>query len=84
MLTFVQEEAFQEAHFANNMWMRATTTTPQITSYWLGYEQHQALFKEVQAARGEAFELPAYLDALVAEGGIPVAAYRELMLESDG
>jgi hypothetical protein len=62
------------------MWSRATTSAPQITSYWLGYEQHRSLFEDVKAARGEDFVLKEYLDAMVAEGGIPVSAYRELLL----
>ncbi len=80
VLAFVQEEALQEAHFAANMWSRAISTTPQITSYWLGYEQHQALFREVREARGDRFVLREYLDAVVARGGLPVSAYRELLL----
>ncbi|MEM9384470.1 MAG: DUF885 family protein [Pseudomonadota bacterium] len=77
---FVQEQALQEAHFAGNMWNRAITTSPQLTSYWLGYEQHQALFREVREAFGERFVLREYLDAVVAHGGLPVSAYRELLL----
>jgi uncharacterized protein (DUF885 family) len=80
VLAFVQEQAFQEAHFAANMWMRAITSAPQITSYWLGYAQHRALFEDYRSARGDAFDLRQYLDAMVAQGGIPVAAYRELLL----
>ena len=37
VLRFVREEALQDEQFAANMWMRAITTSPQITSYWLGY-----------------------------------------------
>lgn len=80
VITFVQEQALQEAHFAANMWNRAITTSPQLTSYWLGYEQHQALYREVREAFGERFVLREYLDAVVARGGLPVSAYRELLL----
>ncbi|MEO0974564.1 MAG: DUF885 domain-containing protein, partial [Pseudomonadota bacterium] len=62
------------------MWQRAISASPQLTSYWLGYEQHQALYQEVRDARGESFVLREYLDAMVAEGGIPVSAYRALLL----
>jgi uncharacterized protein (DUF885 family) len=81
VLAFVREEAFQEAHFAGNMWMRANTSSPQITSYWLGYSRHRALFTDYRAARGESFDLRSYMDAMVAEGGLPVSAYREILLE---
>ena len=84
LVAFVEDQAFQEAHFARNMWMRTTTSAPQITSYWLGYEQHRALFEEARAARGDGFDLRAYLDAMVAEGGLPVEAYRELLLGRTG
>ncbi|MEO0424246.1 MAG: DUF885 family protein [Pseudomonadota bacterium] len=80
VIRFVQEQALQEAHFAANMWNRAITTSPQLTSYWLGYEQHQALYAEVREALGEGFDLREYLDAMVARGGLPVSAYREQML----
>ena len=80
ILRFVQEEALQEERFALNMWRRAMTTSPQITSYWLGYEQINSLYQDVRAVRGEEFVLREFMDGMMALGPVPVAEYRKRML----
>ena len=50
MIALVEEEAFQEAQFASNMWARAITSSPQLTTYFLGYSQVMGLFEETRAA----------------------------------
>ena len=80
VLGFVRDEALQEAQFASNMWTRAITSTPQITSYWLGYEQVSGLYRDVRAARGDAFVLREFMDGVVTGGSLPVRAHREVLL----
>jgi uncharacterized protein (DUF885 family) len=79
-LRFVTEEALQDERFAANMWTRAITTSPQITTYWLGYRELQALYEEAKAKRGSAFSLKAFLDGVLAPGPVPVARIRESVL----
>jgi len=80
VLAFVEGEAFQEAQFASNMWTRAITSSPQLTSYFLGYSQVMGLYEDVRAAQGDAFELKAFMDGMMEVGPVPVARYRERWL----
>jgi uncharacterized protein (DUF885 family) len=80
VIGFVQEEALQGAQFASNMWSRALSNSPQITSYWLGYEQVSGLYRDVQAARGDAFVLRDFMDGVVESGSLPVTAHREVLV----
>lgn len=80
VLRFVQDEAFQEAQFASNMWTRAITSSPQLTTYFLGYTQVKGLYEDVRAARGDEFELKQFMDGMMELGPVPVSRYRERML----
>jgi uncharacterized protein (DUF885 family) len=81
VIAFVEGEAFQEAQFASNLWARSITSAPQLTSYFLGYSQVMGLYEEVRSKRGAAFELKAFMDGMMELGPVPVARYRELMLD---
>ena len=80
VLAFVQGEALQAEQFASNMWGRSITSAPQLTYYWLGYREVWSLFEDVQAARGDAFDLREFMDGMMADGPVPVRHYRETML----
>lgn len=80
MVRFVRDEALQGEQLANNMWTRTLTTAPQITTYYLGDRQIRDLYEEVRARDGAAFSLPAFMDAMVAEGSVPVPALRQRLL----
>lgn len=77
---FVTQEAFQGEQLARNMWMRTLTTAPQITTYFLGYEQVKGLYDEVRRARGSRFALRQFMDGMMELGPAPVAEYRRRML----
>jgi len=83
VIRFVREEALQDDQFAGNMWVRSITSAPQITSYWLGYEQVMGLYREVRAARGADFVLRDFTDGMMAMGPVPVRHYREAMLAGE-
>lgn len=80
VLRFVKEEALQDDQFAGNMWVRAITSSPQLTSYWLGYRRVMGLYEDVKAARGEEFDLRELMDGMMELGPVPVRHYRERML----
>jgi len=80
VLRFVKEDALQDEQFASNMWTRAITTPTQITTYWLGYRQVTDLYQDLKEARGSAFRLKDFMDAMLADGPVPVARYREKLL----
>jgi uncharacterized protein (DUF885 family) len=77
---FVTREAFQGEQLARNMWMRTLTTAPQITSYFLGYDQVNGLYEDVRRARGQAFVLRKFMDGMMEMGPVPVSEYRKRLL----
>ncbi len=81
VLRLVREEALQDEQFAENMWWRALTSAPQLTSYHLGYRQVHDLYEEVRTLRGEEFRLRDFMDGMMALGPVPVKYYRDRFLE---
>jgi len=77
---FVTEQAFQGEQLARNMWMRTLTTSPQITTYFLGYDQVKGLYDDVRAARGSRFVLRRFMDGMMELGPVPVSEYRRRLL----
>ena len=77
---FVTKDAFQGEQLAQNMWMRTLTTAPQITSYFLGYDQVMGLYQDVRRARGASFVLRRFMDGMMEMGPVPVAEYRRRLL----
>lgn len=77
---FVTAEAFQGEQLARNMWMRTLTTSPQITTYFLGYDQVKGLYDDVRAARGSRFVLRRFMDGMMELGPVPVSEYRRRLL----
>ena len=82
VIRFVQEEALQDSQFAENMWWRALTSAPQLTSYHLGYRQVHDLYEDVRAHEAEQFELKTFMDGMMDLGPVPVRYYRERFLGS--
>jgi len=80
VLSYVRDEALQDERFASNMWTRSITSAPQLTTYYLGFEQVSRLYEDVQAARGRNFQVRDFMDGLMELGPVPVARYRERML----
>lgn len=80
VLRFVQEEALQDRQFAGNMWTRSITSAPQLTTYYLGYEQVWGLYDDVVKARGDSFVLREFMDGMMVLGPVPVRHYRARML----
>lgn len=80
VIAFVRDEALQDDQFAANMWVRAITSSPQLTSYFQGYEAVMGLYRDVKDARGEGFDLKQFMDGMMELGPVSVGHYRERML----
>lgn len=80
VLDFVQDDAFQDVQFAENMWRRSLTTAPQLTSYWLGYERFRQLHEEARRSQGEAFDLKDFLDRVMQVAPVGGEDLRRLVL----
>ncbi|HWM92120.1 MAG TPA: DUF885 family protein [Thermoanaerobaculia bacterium] len=79
VLRYVREEALQDDQFANNMWVRAITSSPQLTFYYLGDREAQGLYDEVRKTKGESFQLKAFLDGMMELGPVPIPHYWQKM-----
>ncbi len=79
VMAFLRDEALQDEQLAANMWMRTLTSAPQLTSYYLGYEQVWGLYQDVRAARGDGFVLRQFMDGMMELGPVPVRHYRQRM-----
>lgn len=77
VVAFAKNEALQEEQFAKNLWTRAITSSPQLTTYYLGYREVRTLYDERRAKEGESFRLKRFMDGMMELGPVPVARYRE-------
>ncbi len=77
MVRFVKEEALQGEQIAGNMWTRTLTSSPQITTYYLGYEEVVKLYETARAAEGDKFELRRFMDGMMELGPVRLEHYRE-------
>ncbi|MEM8982970.1 MAG: DUF885 domain-containing protein [Pseudomonadota bacterium] len=74
------EGGFQEEREAAGKWVRAQLTSAQLSTYFVGYQQHAALRREIEALDGTAFDLRRYHDSVLSYGSPPVRYVRERLL----
>jgi len=77
VVRFVTNDALQGEQLASNMWTRAITTSPQITTYYLGYRKVRQAYDAARAAAGEHFELRKFMDAMMELGPVQLEQYVE-------
>lgn len=74
------EGGFQEEREAAGKWVRAQLTSAQLSTYFVGYQEHLEMRAAVQKAWGEEFTLRRYHDQALSYGSPPVRFVRALML----
>ncbi len=77
------EDAFQEEREAAGKWTRARLTSAQLSTYFVGYLEHDDLRREVEEAWGDQFHLKKYHDKVLSFGSPPVQFVRALLLERE-
>lgn len=75
------EGGFQEEREAAGKWTRAQLTSTQLSTYFVGYQEHIELRAAVESAWGEAFTLRRYHDTVLSFGSPPVRFVRALVLD---
>jgi uncharacterized protein (DUF885 family) len=75
------EGGFQEEREAAGKWVRAQLSSTQLSTYFVGYQEHVDLRKAVEAAWGEDFSQRRYHDALLSYGSPPAKYVRAMLLE---
>ncbi len=75
------EGGFQEEREAAGKWVRAQLTSAQLSTYFVGYQEHLELRAAMEAAWGDEFTLRRYHDQALSYGSPPVRFVRALMLD---
>ena len=75
------EGGFQEEREAAGKWVRAQLTSAQLSTYFVGYQEHVGMRAAVEAAWGDEFTLRRYHDAALSYGSPPVRYVRALILD---
>jgi uncharacterized protein (DUF885 family) len=73
--------AFQQESEAAGKWTRASLTSTQLSTYFVGREEHDAMRIEAERRAGKAFDLKTYHDTLLSFGSAPSRHVRALMFD---
>jgi uncharacterized protein (DUF885 family) len=74
------EGGFQEEREAAGKWVRAQLTSAQLSTYFVGYQEHAEMRNAVEAKWGDEFTLRRYHDQALSYGSPPVKYIRALIL----
>jgi uncharacterized protein (DUF885 family) len=77
------EGGFQEEREAAGKWVRAQLSSTQLSTYFVGYQEHVDMRQAVERAWGDEFSLRRYHDQALSYGSPPVKFVRALMLDED-
>ncbi len=80
-MKMMTETGFQEEREAAGKWVRAQLTSAQLSTYFVGYQEHADMRAEAERRAGERFELKAYHDKVLSFGSPPVRFVRELTFD---
>ena len=83
MVRFVKEEALQGDQLANNMWTRTLTSSPQITTYYLGYAKVTEVYNAARTTEGDKFDLWRFMDGMMELGPVRLEHYLERVREHE-
>ncbi len=75
------EGGFQEEREAAGKWVRAQLTSAQLSTYFVGYQEHIEMRGAMERAWGDEFTLKRYHDQALSYGSPPVKYVRALMLD---
>lgn len=74
------EGGFQEEREAAGKWVRAQLSSTQLSTYFVGYQEHIEMRKAVEQEWGDEFTLRRYHDQALSYGSPPVRFVRALIL----
>jgi uncharacterized protein (DUF885 family) len=77
------EGGFQEEREAAGKWVRAQLTSAQLSTYFVGYQEHVATRRAVEEAWGDQFTLRRYHDQVLSYGSPPGRYVRALILDEE-
>ena len=75
------ETGFQEEREAAGKWVRAQLSSSQLSTYFVGYQEHADMRAAAESRFGKQFDLKAYHDAVLSYGSPPVRFVRSLLFD---
>ena len=82
-LKLMIEGGFQEEREAAGKWVRAQLTSAQLSTYFVGFQEHLEMRRAVEKAWGDEFTLRRYHDQALSYGSPPVKFVRALILDAE-
>lgn len=80
MMRLLTETAFQEEREAAGKWRRAQLSFTQLSTYFVGFQEHLETRAAAQARDGADFDLKRYHDGILSFGSPPGRFARQLLL----
>ncbi len=81
MMHFLTHTAFQEEREAAGKWRRAQLSVTQLSTYFVGYQEHLETRVAARATWGGQFNLKRYHDGVLSFGSPPCRFARQLILD---
>ena len=81
MMQLLTQTAFQEEREAAGKWRRAQLSFTQLSTYFVGFQEHLEARIAARAAWGESFDLKRYHDGVLSFGSPPGRFARQLLLD---
>ena len=75
------ETGFQEEREAAGKWVRAQLSSTQLSTYFVGYQEHSDMRAEAERRAGKDFDIKAYHDKVLSFGSPPVRFVRALVFD---
>jgi uncharacterized protein (DUF885 family) len=80
-MTLMTKTAFQQEREASGKWTRASLSSTQLSTYFVGVSEHNAIRAEYERRAGASFNLKTYHDKVLAYGSAPARYVRALMFD---
>jgi uncharacterized protein (DUF885 family) len=75
------ESGFQEEREAAGKWVRAQLSSTQLSTYFVGYQEHADMRAAAESRAGKQFDIRSYHDAVLSHGSPPVRFVRSLLFD---
>ena len=80
-MTIMTKTAFQQEREAAGKWVRAQLSSTQLSTYFVGVTEHNAIRAEAERRAGPAFALKTYHDKVLSYGSAPARYVRAQMFD---
>ncbi len=80
-MKLMTRDTFQQESEASGKWIRSQVTAAQLSTYFVGVQEHRDMRETVEKSWGNEFTLQKYHDAVVLHGSPPVKYVKAILLD---